>query len=736
MAEDIKGFMVSYYCSDLLSNFDSAEFIEKISKEESISSLKLADIFNYIVRRSDIATVNNDTQLKPALSHLIKHKNFRVEDSLLKDFSDQSWIEHCFEHQRYWIIAEVIYLIHEKDNLSYFDLLFSGSIKNILDILYKHHKENKLIVKTKMANEIYYILFHVITTDKSRYVNEISKLFENVLFEGFPYNNLFSSDEDKFYFNEGLMSVKNVYGKNVFMESLKSRTLQINQHKSFNTNLQNMGISNNAYFYTETLKDDSNNNIFHKIPLFTAAKMNKIIPLTKEIISLFFEENEYGHMPIERIKTKQYDESDLIAVEHPLLMFMFQFMPLNSENYGKYLQVREECEKNSVRYKEFFSLKLTEDSSGKISFSHSDMMGMALGYYKDSWLQYNLDNFMLFCEEKHREDLPDGYCRYSDTIKIEKALKKCFIFDDADMEKLKEASSTKEKGSVSLIWLDKIVSMKGERILASNDNILREINDLRGMFPNFNEYLDFIEDNIYLNEVSRGFFHLPPSLLLSGPGIGKTFFLSELSARVGTFYDMINMESINGGFGLTGGTPMYSESDAGRIFKNMHISPYANPIFVLDEIDKIGKESRYPVEPVLLPLLEEHSAKNFKDEFVGMRCDISRVTWAATANDINAISQPIKDRFEVFEIKTPTFDERKILAQNIYKKVLINTKTEGHFNSALSNESLDYLCQGSESSRTMRKDLTKALARAARENRKEIIISDIKATENKKPFGF
>lgn len=735
MAEDIKGFIVSQYCANLLSDFDSGNFIEKLDKEENISSLKLADIFNYIVRRSDIATINNDTQLKPAIVHLIRHKNFNIQDSLLKDFSNQSWIEYCFEHQRYWIIAEVIYLIHEKDNLSYFDLLFGGSIKNILDILYKHHKENKLIVKTKMANEIYYVLFHVFITEKSRYVNEISKLFENVLFEGFPYGDLFNSYEDKFYFNEELMSVKNVYGKNVFMESLKSRTLQITQHKSFNANLQNMGISNNPSFYTETLKDDSNNNIFHKIPLFTAAKIDKIIPLNKEIVSLFFEENKYGHMPIERIKTKQYDESDIIDVEHPLLMFMLQFMPLSSENYGKYCQVRDECEKNSIRYEEFFSLKMNEDNLGRVSFSHADMKSIESGYYKTSWMLYDLMGFMWFCEEKYREELPNGYYRYSDTINVDKALKKHFIFNDADIAKLKESSSTKEKGSVSLIWLDKIVKMKGERILASNANILREIDDLRAMFPNFSEYLDFVEDNVYLNEISRGFFHLPPSLLLSGPGIGKTFFLSELSSRIGTFHDMINMESVSAGFSLTGMTAMYSESDAGRIFKNMHVSPYANPIFILDEIDKLTK-SNHPVEPTLLSLLEEHSARNFKDEFIGIRCDISRVIWAATANDLNAISQPIKDRFELFEIKTPTFDERKILAQNIYKKVLINTKTEGHFNSALSNEALDYLCQGSESSRTMRKDLTKALARAAREKRKEIIVSDIKATENKRPFGF
>lgn len=736
MAEDIKGFMASQYCANLLSDFDSGNFIEKLDREENISSLKLADIFNYIVRRSDIATINNDTQLKPAIVYLIRHKNFNVEDSLRKDFSNQTWVEYCFEHQRYWIIAEVIYLIYESDKILDFNLLFYGSVKNILSCLYKNNKESKLILKTKIAYDIYLVLFNIIVANKADLVNEIRELFENIFFNDFPYSSLFINNEDKFDCNESLMTVNDIYGKNVFMEVLGSRHLQPEQHIAFINNLKSIGISNNPSFYAEKLKDGFNNNIFHKIPLFVIGSLYKTIPLTKEVISLFFEENIYQNAPISRIKTKQFNDTDLITVENPLVMFMLQFMPLSPNNYMTYFNIRKKCESYSESYKEFFAVNLKHYSYGEVSLSESDLTKVAAGYYEIDWKRYNLVDFMDFCLKAHCETLPKGYHRYSETMHVEKVLKTHFIFDEIDIEKLKESSSTKEKGSVSLIWLDKIVNMKGKRILAPNVNILKEIDDLRSMFPNFSEYLDFVEDNTYLNEVSRGFFHLPPSLLLSRPGIGKTFFLSELSSRIGTFYDMINMESINGGFSLTGGTAMYSESDAGRIFKNMHVSPYANPIFVLDEIDKIAKDSRYPVEPVLLPLLEEHSAKNFKDEFIGMRCDISHVTWAATANDINAISQPVKDRFDIFEIQSPTFDERKILAQNIYKKVLTNTKSEGYFNNTLSNESLDYLCQGSESSRTMRKDLTKALARAAREKRKEIIVSDIKATENKRPFGF
>lgn len=735
MSEDIKGFNAYVYCDNLLSSFDSSEFIEKMKKEDNISSRKLADIFNHIVRKTDVSTTNNDTQLKPVIMYLIRHVNFSIDETLLKDFSNQSWIECCFNYQRYWIIAEVIYLIHEKNEPEYFNLLFGNSIKNIFEILYIQQKKGTLITGTKIADDIYFIIFHVITNKGPLYVNEIKDLFRNVIFDGFPYDSFFTCNKDKFYFNEKLMSVKDIYGDNVFMKILSSRLLGINEHAVFLKNLENMGVSDNASFYMDKLSDDFNNNIFHKIPLFIAGKINKVIPLTKEVVSLFFEEDKYKTTPMERIKTKAFNDSDSVGIENALIMFMLQFMPLSPENYDKYCEKRERCKSGDVSFSDIFSLKLTEDSEGCISWSQSVMNAIKMKYHSQ-WIIYDIESLMSFCLQKYNEALPEDYRRYSDTMKVEKVLKKCHIFDDVDIEKLKESSSTKEKGSVSLIWLDKIINMKGERTLASNANILREIDDLRGMFPNFSEYLDFVEDNIYLNEVSRGFFHLPPSLLLSRPGIGKTFFLSELSSRIGTFYDMINMESINGGFSLTGGAAMYSESDAGRIFKNMHVSPYANPIFVLDEIDKIAKESRYPVEPVLLPLLEEHSAKNFKDEFIGMRCDISRVTWTATANDINAISQPIKDRFEVFEIKAPTFEERKILAQNIYKKVLINSECHGYFNSVINNEALDYLCRGSESSRTMRKDLTKALARAAREKRKEIVVSDIKSTENKKPFGF
>lgn len=735
MSEDMKDFVVSHYCANLLSDFDSVNFIEKIDKEENMSSLKLADIFNHIVRKSDIANINNVVQLKPVIVHLIRHENFNVEDSLLKHFSNQTWVEYCFEKQIYWIIAEVIYLIYETDKIIDFDLLFYGSVKNILSCLYQNHKENKLILETRIAYTIYFVLFEIIVVNKKDLVNEIQELFENILFNGFPYSSLFRHAATKFDFNEKLMTVNNIYGKNVFMEVLGSRHLEPQQRTAFINNLESIGISNTPSFYVEKLKDDLNNNIFHKIPLFTIGSLYKTIPLTKEVVSLFFEENVYKKAPISLIKTGEFNDKSPITVENPLVMFMLQFMPLSQDNYKTYCNIREKCESYSESYKEFFALNLKHYSSGEISLSELEVAKIAGGYYESDWERYKLSDFISRCIEKHSQTLPEGYHRYSDTMNVENVLKTHFIFDEADIEKLKEFSSTKEAGSVSMIWLDKIVSMKGKRILASNTNILREIDDLRAMFPNFSEYLDFVEDNTYLNEVSRGFFHLPPSLLLSRPGIGKTFFLSELSSRIGTFHDMINMESLNAGFSLTGGTAMYSQSDAGRIFKNMHVSPYANPIFILDEIDKLAK-SNYPIEPVLLPLLEEHTARNFKDEFIGIRCDISRVIWAATANDINAISQPVKDRFDVFEIPSPTFDERKILAQNIYKKVLINTKTEGHFNGALSNESLDYLCQGSDSSRTMRKDLTKALARAAREKRKEIIVSDIKATENKRPFGF
>lgn len=271
--------------------------------------------------------------------------------------------------------------------------------------------------------------------------------------------------------------------------------------------------------------------------------------------------------------------------------------------------------------------------------------------------------------------------------------------------------------------LPKIVEKTNLRKMHRVDSFLDNLDDLRQDFPNMTDFIDSVEGACMLNKLGDGAFHIPPTLLVGPPGIGKTFFLSVLLEKAKVHKTMVHMESLSGGWMLTGASGQWKDAKAGVIFNNIIDSEYANNAIVLDEIDKITKGSHSP-ENTLLQVFEEHTAKEFKDEFCPLKLDISKLTWFATANELANISAPMLSRFSVYNIKMPTLAERKILAANIYK-YLLSSKSWGHaFSPVVSQTVLDKICEMEGSIRTMKSDLLNACGKAAKNGRTELRLED------------
>jgi ATP-dependent Lon protease len=97
---------------------------------------------------------------------------------------------------------------------------------------------------------------------------------------------------------------------------------------------------------------------------------------------------------------------------------------------------------------------------------------------------------------------------------------------------------------------------------------------------------------------------------------------------------------------------------------------YANPVVVLDEIDKSGGDSRYDPMGALYALLERDTAVHFKDEFIDVDMDASHILWVATANDESTIPEPVLNRLNVYVIEPPDADGARIIALDIYHEIL------------------------------------------------------------------
>jgi ATP-dependent Lon protease len=184
--------------------------------------------------------------------------------------------------------------------------------------------------------------------------------------------------------------------------------------------------------------------------------------------------------------------------------------------------------------------------------------------------------------------------------------------------------------------------------------------------PNFRNVLDDLKRQLALCHDSRDALEITPMLLLGPPGVGKTHFAREVSHLLGTGLGFISMSSLTAGWVLSGASSQWKGARPGKVFETLVDGQYANPVMVVDEIDKARGEHAYDPLGSLYSLLEHDTAQAFTDEFAEVAIDASQVIWVATANDERGIPEPILNRMNVFEVRMPEPDAARAIARRLY----------------------------------------------------------------------
>ena len=161
----------------------------------------------------------------------------------------------------------------------------------------------------------------------------------------------------------------------------------------------------------------------------------------------------------------------------------------------------------------------------------------------------------------------------------------------------------------------------------------------------------------------------------------------------------------------------------GQIFNLLTESQCANPIIMLDEIDKSRGNYNAPVEPVLLSLLEPESATCFKDEAISLPINTSHIIWIATANYVDQISGPLLSRFTVINIQQSSPEQSKQIIQSIYRKIRDSKPWGFRFPKTLTVEVVDKLSNCPP--RLASKNIQQAFGVAAKNHRTEILPEDL-----------
>ncbi|MEZ4922479.1 MAG: endopeptidase La [Crocinitomicaceae bacterium] len=298
-------------------------------------------------------------------------------------------------------------------------------------------------------------------------------------------------------------------------------------------------------------------------------------------------------------------------------------------------------------------------------------------------------------------------------------VKKAF---DKELSKLSRMNPQAAEYSVQLNYIDLILELPWA--FYSKDNF--DLKRAQKILDRDHFGLEKVKERIleYLAVLKlKGDMKSPILCLYGPPGVGKTSLGKSIAEALDRKYVRMSLGGLHDESEIRGHRRTYIGAMPGRIIQNVKKAGTSNPVFVLDEIDKIGRSHQGDPSSALLEVLDPEQNNHFNDNFVELDYDLSNVLFIATANNLSTIQAPLRDRMEIIEVNGYTVEEKIEIAKRHLIPKLVKEHGITKKDITISDDLLEKVIEEYTAESGVR-GLEKRIAKLVRNRAKEIAMKE------------
>ncbi|MCQ2484801.1 MAG: endopeptidase La [Clostridia bacterium] len=277
------------------------------------------------------------------------------------------------------------------------------------------------------------------------------------------------------------------------------------------------------------------------------------------------------------------------------------------------------------------------------------------------------------------EELNDGLSPQEECDELREKVKSLSLSEESETKLLKECarlekmSPTSPEATVSRVYIETCVELPWNNMTTDNLNLANARKVLDRDHYGLDKVKERIIEALAVRKLSEGGYG--QTLCLVGPpGVGKTSIAKSVAAAMNRKFARVSLGGVSDEAEIRGHRKTYIGSMPGRIIAAVKSAGTRNPIILLDEIDKLGRDYKGDPASALLEVLDGEQNGTFTDHYIDLPFDLSKVMFITTANDKSTIPAPLLDRMEVIELASYTHEEKF----NIAKKHLVPKQVKLH----------------------------------------------------------